>query len=90
MPRMPSTREGNLGVMQAVEKRPLNLSVNVEMLAAAREARVNLSALLEQALVGELARLRRRRWREENARAVSAYNEYLASHGTCFEARLDE
>jgi len=76
--------------MQAVEKRPLNLSVNVEMLAAAREARVNLSALLEQALVGELARLRRRRWCEENARAVWAYNEYLASHGTCFEGRLDE
>lgn len=76
--------------MPAVQKRSVNLSVNVETLGEAREARVNLSALLEQALIGELARLRRGRWREENAGAVRAYNEYLASHGTCFEGRLDE
>ncbi len=76
--------------MQALQKRPVNLSVSVEALGAAREARVNLSALFEQALISELARLRRGRWREENARAVLAYNEYLASHGTCFEGRLDE
>ena len=74
----------------AAQKRPVNLSVNAQMLGAAREARVNLSALLERALIGELARVRRRRWREENVRAVQAYNERLASHGTCFEARLDE
>lgn len=76
--------------MQAAQKRPVNLSVSVETLAAAREARINLSALLERALIGELSRLRRVRWRQENARAVRAYNEYLASHGTCFEGRLDE
>jgi len=82
--------EGSLGAMQAAQKRPVNLSVSAEILGAAREARVNLSALLERALIGELASLRRRRWHEENARAVWAYNEYLASHGTCFEGRWDE
>jgi len=87
---MSSLAEGSLGAMQAVRKRPVNLSVSGEILGAAREARVNLSALLEQALIGELARLRRGRWREENARAVWTYNEYLASHGTCFEGRWDE
>lgn len=76
--------------MQPGERRAVNLSLSVEMLEAAREVRVNLSALLEQALVTELARLRRERWREENAQAVSAYNEYLASHRTCFEVRWDE
>ena len=68
----------------------MNLSLSVEMLKAAREVRINLSALLERALVTELARLKRERWREENAQAVSTYNEYLASHRTCFEVRLDE
>ena len=72
------------------QKRAVNLSVSAEILGAAREADINLSALLEQALIGELARLRRRRWREENARAVLAYNAYLASHPTCFQGRLDE
>jgi antitoxin CcdA len=76
--------------MQAVQKRPVNLTVRGEILDAAREARVNLSWLLERALMGELARLRSRRWREENSRAVRTYNEYLASHGTCFEGRWDE
>lgn len=76
--------------MQADQKRPVNLTVGAEILDAARAARVNLSALLEQALIGELARLRGGRWREENARAVLAYNEYLGSHGTFFDGRLDE
>jgi antitoxin CcdA len=89
---VPGAGKGSLGLMQApaVQRRPVNLSVSAEMLGAAREARVNLSALLERALTGELTRLRRRRWREENVGAVRAYNEHLASHGTCFEGRLDE
>lgn len=68
----------------------MNLSLSVQMLEAARDVRINLSALLEQALVTELARLKRERWREVNAHAVSTYNEYLASHRTCFELQLDE
>ncbi|HEX4649856.1 MAG TPA: type II toxin-antitoxin system CcdA family antitoxin [Steroidobacteraceae bacterium] len=68
----------------------MNLSVSAETLGAAREAGINLSALLERALTGELAQQRRRRWREENARAVSTYNDYLASHLTCFQGRWDE
>ena len=87
---MPSAGGVSLRAMQGVQKRPVNVTVSVEILGAAREARVNLSAMLERALIGELARLRRGRWREENTRAVSAYNEYLASHGPCFEGRLDE
>jgi antitoxin CcdA len=81
---------GSLGAMEAAQKRPVNLSVSVEILTSAREAEINLSALLERALTGELGTLRRRRWHEENLRAVLAYNEHLASHGTCFEGRLDE
>lgn len=76
--------------MQTAQKRAVNLSVSAEILGAARAAQVNLSALLERALTGELADLRRRRWHEENARAVWTYNEYLASHRTCFEGCLDE
>jgi antitoxin CcdA len=76
--------------MQAAQKRPVNLSVSGEILGAAREARVNLSALLERALIGELADLKRRQWHQESVRAISAYNEFLASHGTCFEGRWDE
>jgi antitoxin CcdA len=65
----------------------VNLSVSCGVLEVAREAGVNLSALLERAATQEVERLRRLRWREEHARAVSAYNEYIGLHGTCFEGR---
>ena len=72
---------------EAVPRRAVNLSASAEILRAAREARLNLSAVLERALIGELARVMRARWREENALAVLVYNEYVASHGMCFPGR---
>ena len=72
---------------EAVPRRAVNLSASAEILLAAREARLNLSAVFERALIGELARVRRARWREENALAVLVYNEYVASHGMCFQGR---
>lgn len=87
---MSAPEQGSLGTMQAAQKRPVNLSVRGEILGAAREAGVNLSALLERALSAELADLKRRRWHEENVRTVCVYNEFLASNGTCFEGRMDE
>jgi antitoxin CcdA len=72
------------------QKRPLNLSVRGEMIEAARQARINLSGLLERALAVELAQLRGLRWRLENAAALTSYNEHLALHGACFEGRWGE
>ena len=63
-------------------KRATNVSVRGDLLDAARSVGVNLSALLERALVEELARLRRLRWRADNAEAVAAYNDHLQHYGT--------
>jgi antitoxin CcdA len=63
-------------------KRATNVSVRVDLLAAAREAGLNLSATLERALTGELAELKRRKWREVNEEAIAAYNEFVEKHGT--------
>ena len=63
------------------EKRPVNLSLRCDLIAAARAARVNLSALLEHALSEELVRLKWRQWRQENDRAVAAYNRYVRENG---------
>lgn len=62
-------------------KRATNVSVPGDLLDAARGVGVNLSALLERALVEELARLRRLRWRAENAEAIAAYNDHLQQYG---------
>jgi antitoxin CcdA len=62
-------------------KRATNVSIRSDLLAAAREAGVNLSAALESALVEELARLRRKKWRQENHDSIAAYNEHIEKHG---------
>ncbi len=64
------------------EKRPTNLSVRADLVDAARAARLNLSALLEHALTEELRRMKWRRWREENAAFIAAYNRHVREHGT--------
>lgn len=68
-------------------RRAVNLRVGADVLAAARKAEINLSALLERAVAEELARLQRLQWRAANAAAISAYNQFLQQHGTCFESR---
>lgn len=67
---------------QAPLKRPANVSVRSDLLDAAREAGLNLSATLESALERELAEAKRKKWREENRDAIAAYNEHVEKHGT--------
>ena len=69
------------GRHRSVAKRATNVSIRVDLLDAARDAGVNLSATLERALAEELASLKRARWREENREAIAAYNEYVDGHG---------
>lgn len=65
----------------AAAKRAINVSVRSDLLAAAREAEVNLSATLERALTEELAAAKRKKWREENREAIEACNEHVEKHG---------
>ncbi len=69
------------GRHRSVAKRATNVSIRVDLLDAARNAGVNLSATLERALAEELASLKRARWREENRGAIAAYNEFVDGHG---------
>ena len=66
---------------RSAQKRATNVSIRTDLLEAAREAGVNLSATLERALSEELAARKRTRWREENREAIAAYNEHTDEHG---------
>jgi antitoxin CcdA len=67
---------------RTVPKRATNVSIRADLLDAAHQAGVNLSATLERALAEELASVRRARWREENREAIEAYNNYVDEHGS--------
>jgi antitoxin CcdA len=67
---------------RAAPKRATNVSIRGDLLDAAREAGVNLSATLERALQQELSEIRRKRWHEQNRDAIAAYNDSVETNGT--------
>jgi antitoxin CcdA len=62
-------------------KKPANLSIDSELLRAAKRLNINLSQTLEERL-GELVRdAQRRQWLEENRSAIAAYNRRIEQRG---------
>lgn len=62
-------------------KRAANLSVNRDLLERAKAAGINLSRTLEEALAVKLKAEWEADWREQNERAISAYNQRIEEHG---------
>ena len=62
-------------------KRATNVSINVDLLAQARDLGVNLSQTLEEGLKVRLAEERRKRWLEDNREAFDEYNKHFEKYG---------
>ncbi|MEB4589624.1 type II toxin-antitoxin system CcdA family antitoxin [Candidatus Thiothrix sp. Deng01] len=62
-------------------KRALNLSINSNLQEEARKYKVNLSRLLEQALIETLIQKKRTEWLEQNRAALEAYNQRIEERG---------
>ena len=66
-------------------RKPTNLSLDSELVDAARELGVNLSRACEKGLREEIAQERTRRWQEENAAGIAAANAYVEKYGLPLE-----
>ena len=62
-------------------KKPTNVSINGDLLKRARELEINLSALLERALVAYMKQHTGEQWLEENRAAIKKYNDLVAANG---------
>jgi antitoxin CcdA len=62
-------------------KNPPNVSINSDLLAKAKELRINLSATLEQALTAEVVARQQELWKAENKSAIEAYNKLVDRNG---------
>nr|CAA6823672.1 MAG: Acetoacetyl-CoA synthase [uncultured Thiotrichaceae bacterium] len=62
-------------------KRASNLSINSGLLTEARKYKINLSGLLEQALIQKLAEKKRDEWLKENQQALDDYNQRIEARG---------
>lgn len=63
-------------------KKATNVSINSDLLAKARELKINLSATLELALTEQLNAAQRERWKQDNRAAIAAYNQLVEAHGS--------
>ncbi|WP_232831065.1 type II toxin-antitoxin system CcdA family antitoxin [Peristeroidobacter agariperforans] len=78
-------RRRNVGSACALQKSATNDDIRRDLLDAARASKINLSAILEQALIEQLRDAQDRQWREENRESIAAYNEHVEKHGVFSE-----
>jgi antitoxin CcdA len=63
-------------------KKAVNVSIQSDLLEAARAADINISATLEAALAEQLRIRKRERWQADNAEAIEAYNSDVDKNGS--------
>jgi antitoxin CcdA len=63
-------------------KKAVNVSIQSDLLEAARAADINISATLEAALADQLRIRKRERWQADNAEAIEAYNNDVDKNGS--------
>lgn len=66
---------------QSVIRKPTNLSLNVALVAEAREMKVNLSRFAEEGIARGLAAEKARLWKEENKEAIESWNRHFEENG---------
>ena len=70
-------------------KKPVNLSVNSDLLRQAKELKVNVSQVLEVALANQVKSLREAQWLADNQKAIDGYNRHVEENGLWNEAWRD-
>lgn len=62
-------------------KKPTNLTVNSDLLIKAKELKINISSVLEQALAERLKQSQTDEWLTENSESITAYNKHIEQFG---------
>ncbi len=63
-------------------KRRTNLTLNEDLVRAAKEMDLNMSEIAEGALLQAVRERAKKHWEAENAEAIRANNDRVAKHGT--------
>ena len=65
----------------STRRRPVNLSLDTGIVAAAREAGLNLSQISEEAIRAATKAEQERRWKEDNRPAIEAWDRWYEENG---------
>jgi antitoxin CcdA len=63
-------------------KKPANVTINSDLLAKAKELKINLSATLEAALSEMVNARERELWKRQNKASIEAYNQLIEREGS--------
>lgn len=67
--------------LAASPKKPVNLSLNADLLRLGKELGLNVSAIAEEALANAVKATLEEAWLKENADAIKAYNLHVEKNG---------
>ena len=62
-------------------KKPTTLTINSDLLIKAKELKINISSVLEQALAERLKQTQKDEWLKENSESIANYNEHIEQFG---------
>ena len=62
-------------------KQSVHLSIDSQLLAEAKQLKINLLVVFESALTAEVKARRSARWLEENQKGLEALNDFVDEHG---------
>ena len=62
-------------------KKPTNLTINSDLLTKAKELKINISSVLENALAEKVKQTKRDTWLQENSESIVAYNNHISDFG---------
>jgi antitoxin CcdA len=79
----------HIGERKPGRKRAANVSIDGEILAAAKEMKINLSETLEAELRKRVQEQRDEKWRKENRSAIESYNRLIEKCGVFGEEFQD-
>jgi len=62
-------------------RKPTNLTVNSDLIRKAKERKINVSSVLEQALAEEIRQRERSDWKEQNRESIEHFNKLIQKKG---------
>jgi antitoxin CcdA len=63
------------------QRKPTNLSVDINLIAEAKDLEVNISRAAEEGIAKAVADEKAKRWLEDNKEALESSNRYVEKHG---------
>lgn len=66
------------------KRKPVNVTLDTGIVAAAREAGINLSQISEEAIRSATRAVHERRWADDHAERINAFSDWLDEHGMPF------